>query len=499
MPLFATATLMFPPHGGQDRLAVEQFDDRIVLVVADGAGGMRGGAEAAQLMCDRAMHFAHATPGDARVWVDRLHAIDQELSRSHHGGQTTVVVAEVWNGQVCGASIGDCEAWLIDLKDDVLDLTAHQQRKPLLGSGLARPYGFGPVAMNRRRLLLASDGLFHYTPLDNLLHLARWTVTPQAPSLLSDLARLPNGELQDDVAIVVCNEDANPATVMREIAELVPPAQRGEPDACLDLAQCYEKVDQQEAATHWFKMAADAGSTEACYGAGLGYAKGLGVTQDYALANHYYQLGEQRGCALAINNLGFHYELGDRGLALDPERALACFKRAAELGANTAQFNLAQAYQHGKFGIAPDQARAAALFRAAARAGNADAMVLWGNCLEKGHGVAVNYAKAMTQFRRAMAMGNAKGIWRCGLLYELGLGVERDYQQAARYYAEAAQHGCVAAQRCLGNMYRWGRGVDADQSLASLWLERAARAGDEEAATIMSPMIAQCGVPDQAT
>lgn len=497
MPLFATATLMFPPHGGQDRLAVEQFDDRIVLVVADGAGGMRGGAEAAQLMCDRAMHFAHAAPGDAKVWVERLHAIDQELSRSHHGGQTTVAVAEVWNGRVCGASIGDSEAWLIDLHDDVFDLTAQQQRKPLLGSGLARPCGFGPVALNRRRLLLASDGLFRFASRDKLVHIARWTVTPRAPSLLSDLARLPNGELQDDVAIVVCDEDANPAAVMREIAELLPRAQRGDSDACFDLAQCYEKLDQREAATHWFKTAADAGSTEACYGAGLGYAKGLGVTQDYGLANHYYQLGEQRGCALAINNLGFHYELGDRGLVQNLERALDSFKRAAELGADTAQLNLAQAYQHGKFGLTPDPSRAAALFRAAARAGHADALVLWGNCLEKGHGVAVNYAKAMAQFRRAMAMGNARAIWRCGLLYELGLGVEQDYRQAARCFAQAAQQGCTAAQRCLGNMYRWGRGVEADQSLASLWLERAAQAGDEDAGTILVDTVERCGVRDQ--
>jgi TPR repeat protein len=353
--------------------------------------------------------------------------------------------------------------------------------------------------MNRRRLLLASDGLFRYASRDKLVHIARWTVTPRAPSLLSDLARLPNCELQDDVAVVVCDEDANPSAVTREIAELLPQAQRGDSDACFDLAQCYEKLDRQEAATHWFKTAADAGSTEACYGAGLGYAKGFGVTQDYALANHYYQLGAQRGCAQAINNLGFHYEDGNRGLAQDLDRALDCFKRAAELGADTAQLNLAQAYQHGKFGLTPDPPRAAALFRAAARAGNADAMVLWGNCLEKGLGVAVNHAKAMAQFRRAMAMGNARAIWRCGLLYELELGVEPDDRQAARYYAEAAQQGCGAAQRCLGNMYRWGRGVETDQGLASLWLELAAQAGDEDAEVILAEMVSQCGVRDQTT
>ena len=141
------------------------------------------------------------------------------------------------------------------------------------------------------------------------------------------------------------------------------------------------RLDQQEAATHWFKMAADAGSTEACYGAGLGYAKGLGVTQDYATSNHCYQLGALRGCALAINNLGYHYEQGDRGLDQNLERALDCYRRASELGAGEGQYNLGQAHQHGKFGLTPDPAHAAALFRAAACQGYSNAMVLWGNCL----------------------------------------------------------------------------------------------------------------------
>lgn len=212
MSRFATATLMSPPGGGQDRLAVEQFDDRIVLVVADGAGGMGGGAEAAQFACDRVKHFARATPGNSGAWVERLRAIDQTLSGSQHGGQSTVVVAEIWNGQVCGASVGDSRTWLIDLKDGVLDLTACQQRKPLLGSGLARPCGFGPIALNRRRLLLASDGLFRYAAQNKILAVVAANEFPQAPSLLTDFVRLPNGELHDDVAIVLCASTADPAT-----------------------------------------------------------------------------------------------------------------------------------------------------------------------------------------------------------------------------------------------------------------------------------------------
>ena len=217
MPLFATATLLLPPRGGQDRLAIQQFDDRIVLVVADGAGGMRGGAEAAQFACDRVMQLAAASAGTARGWTERLHTIDQELSGSDHGGQTTLVVAEIWNGQVCGASVGDSEAWLLGDHGAMRDLTEHQQRKPLLGSGAARPCAFGPMDMAGHRLLMGTDGLFRYAAKDRVLDVAAGTVIPRVPSLVTDLARLPNGEFQDDVAVIVCEEDLNRANRLRAI------------------------------------------------------------------------------------------------------------------------------------------------------------------------------------------------------------------------------------------------------------------------------------------
>lgn len=209
MPLFNTATLLSPPHGGQDRLAVQQFDDRIVLVVADGAGGMGGGAQAARYSCDRAVQLAQPAAGNARIWADRLRIIDQELSASEHGGQTTLVVVEICNGQVAGASVGDSEAWLVG-HDDALELTERQQRKPLLGSSSARPCAFGPVGLEGRRLLVATDGLFRFAAPDKVVQQVRSTALPRLPSLLTDLARLPDGELQDDVAIVVCEVDDAP-------------------------------------------------------------------------------------------------------------------------------------------------------------------------------------------------------------------------------------------------------------------------------------------------
>lgn len=486
MPLFSIATLTFPAHGGDDRLAVRQFDDRVVLVVADGAGGRRGGADAAQFACERIMSQAADSFGSARDWADRLKIIDRQLTDSDHGGQTALLVAEVWNGRVCGASVGDSEAWAVDRRRDPIDLTDGQPRRPLVGTGAARPKPFGPVELDGRRLLLASDGLFRFATKKSLLHKAQWTVVSRAPSLLTDLVRLRNGELQDDVAVIVCQEAVDRAAVRREIARLLPKARQGDGDSGLELAQCYERLDDEEAATHWFKAAADAGSPEACCDIGWRYAHGRSVPLDYLLANHYYRLGAQRGAAMAINNLGFHHERGDRGVPQDLQYALDCYQRAAELGCSKGQINLGQAYLHGKFGLPKDATRAANLFRAAARQGDGGAMILWGDCLERGLGVPANPGKAMEQFRWATVAGQAEGMWRCGRLYDIGLGVEQDARQALRWYAEGAQHGCVQAQRCLGKMYLDGRGTARDRRLAVLWLTRAAHAGDEEAQGILA-------------
>ena len=57
-------------------------------------------------------------------------------------GESTVVVVDVRADSICGASVGDSQAWIVN-GADITDLTARQHRKPLLGSGEAEPVGFG--------------------------------------------------------------------------------------------------------------------------------------------------------------------------------------------------------------------------------------------------------------------------------------------------------------------------------------------------------------------
>jgi serine/threonine protein phosphatase PrpC len=180
---------------GQDRAEVFSWEDRHVLVLADGAGGSSGGKAAADAIMAGARACRLESVQDCVRFLENL---DQQLEGV---GQATGVLTLVSKGQVCGASVGDSEAWLV-AGSAVTDLTRDQKRKPLLGSGHAVPVGFGPLPCVGR-LLLGSDGLFKYVQPERIRDLVSRTSVAETPGALVDAARLPSGALQDDIAVII--------------------------------------------------------------------------------------------------------------------------------------------------------------------------------------------------------------------------------------------------------------------------------------------------------
>jgi serine/threonine protein phosphatase PrpC len=185
----------------EDRLAIRRTPTGVVVVVADGAGGVGGGAVAAQCVCD----FVCGRPLEAgrspEDWVSTLQAADRLMTTSREGGLTTVVVLEISGTVVFGASVGDSGAWMIGPKG-IVDLTNQQLRKPLLGNGEALPVVFGPNFVDGR-LLIATDGLLKYAPRTELAKRALARSVDDAVAALVDSVRLRSGALQDDVAVVL--------------------------------------------------------------------------------------------------------------------------------------------------------------------------------------------------------------------------------------------------------------------------------------------------------
>ena len=93
-------------------------------------------------------------------------------------------------------------AWIArdDGTDD--DLTAGQHRKRRVGSGRALPVAFSRPALDGT-LVVATDGLLGYAAPTRIAAAARGPDLETAAKELLRLVRLPNGGLQDDVAVVL--------------------------------------------------------------------------------------------------------------------------------------------------------------------------------------------------------------------------------------------------------------------------------------------------------
>ena len=184
----------------QDRVSSLETSDGLYLFRADGAGGVSGGSEAAEAFV-RAMEESARRSSDPRTLVAAFRKVDSLLDASRTAGETTGIAVCIGEEEILGASVGDSQAWLIT-DDEVYDLTEHQERKPLLGSGAAAPTVF---ALQRRSgvLVVASDGLFKYTSAEKITALVRerhWSPSLQE---FGALVRLASGALQDDLSVAL--------------------------------------------------------------------------------------------------------------------------------------------------------------------------------------------------------------------------------------------------------------------------------------------------------
>jgi serine/threonine protein phosphatase PrpC len=103
---------------------------------------------------------------------------------------------------IVGASVGDSVAWILD-SSGLVDLTAQQKRKPLMGSGAANPVAFSS-SIGTGVVVVASDGLAKYAARARIAAAATNRDSVQAVDALVDLARTRSGALQDDLALISC-------------------------------------------------------------------------------------------------------------------------------------------------------------------------------------------------------------------------------------------------------------------------------------------------------
>jgi len=188
---------------GDDRVAVVEHAEATIVAVADGAGGMSGGALAAEQAISM-VRAAAATPSfavqDSRAWIDLLERADLALEAHRDAGETTCVVVAITQHGLVGASAGDSGAWLVH-PAGIDDLTARQSKRRL-GSGIAQPAAISPGEL-AGTLLLATDGLLARARPERIAAAAMAHDLEHVAHALIELVRSPAGALEDDVGVVL--------------------------------------------------------------------------------------------------------------------------------------------------------------------------------------------------------------------------------------------------------------------------------------------------------
>ena len=140
-----------PTHDtSHDRLSVLRDGHRTLIALADGADSTAGAQTAAARTVDElARCFRNGTlTQDPRDWVMILEAIDQVVFSDPDAKETSALVMLVQQGVAVGASVGDSLAYIIPSVGEPQLLTTGQRKAPSIGTGLARPLGFGPVQLD---------------------------------------------------------------------------------------------------------------------------------------------------------------------------------------------------------------------------------------------------------------------------------------------------------------------------------------------------------------
>ncbi len=193
----------------QDRAEMIEHPKGLLLIIADGAGGLGGGSEAAEIVIQivKETSVSEAEFSNPLRWGHILTEADHQLYAHPIAGETTAVIVALSGGFVCGASVGDSGAFLVQEKTEI-ELTAQQHRKPLLGSGGALPIPYGPIPL-AGTLLIATDGLIKYAPMTTIRQIISKNAVKSVANLLIECVRYPSGNLPDNVTVIVCRKADN--------------------------------------------------------------------------------------------------------------------------------------------------------------------------------------------------------------------------------------------------------------------------------------------------
>jgi len=173
-------------------------------------------------------------------------------------------------------------------------------------------------------------------------------------------------------------------------AYLLEAAEQGHAYAQNDLGVLYAKglgVKQDYAeAAKWYRKAAEQGDALAQYSTGRAYAEGRGVPKDVPESLKWYQKAAEQEQTDALLALGTIYLNGEEGIKQDYHEAFSYFQKAAGQGRYDAFNSLGYLYEHG-LGVDQRPEKAVKCYREAAERCDGRAQMNLGRMYLDGSGV----------------------------------------------------------------------------------------------------------------
>lgn len=225
-------------------------------------------------------------------------------------------------------------------------------------------------------------------------------------------------------------------------------ARAGLPEAQFEWACCLSKghgvaVDRAQA-FYWWEQAAQAGHMESASEAGAALLAGAGTVADAKAALRWLQPAANADVAKAQWNLGGMYASGNGGLPQDIKQAFVWCHRAANQGFAPAQATLGLLFERiGK------KEEALACLRRAADMGDGEAQYNLAVLLSKGEGGPQDMEGAFLYLEQAAQQGVLSAQSRLALAYGQGHGVAADPIEAHKWLLVASHRGDALAKTNL--------------------------------------------------
>lgn len=188
---------------------------------------------------------------------------------------------------------------------------------------------------------------------------------------------------------------------------------------------------------------------------------------EYPKAFKLFSAQAAKGDKNAMFAIGKMYQEGT-GVDANPNLAEEYYRKAADLGQETAQYNLAQLLLSDPKRV-PEGIK---WLKDSAGAGSGKSMLVLGQLYANGQGVTQDFAAAKGWFDKAAEKGEADAYLLLGQLSELGKGATKDMKKALELYENAAKRDSLQAILKLAELYANGaEGVEKDMVKAKEWLE----------------------------